>query len=357
MNLEIVTPWQYDGWDRYVDEHPMGSVYHTSLWCRIVAEVGRYTPLCLVAREGGKIVGLLPAMQIKSRLTGNRLGTLPFSDVCYVLADHESAAGALLDRALDLRKNSRLGLFEMRGAPAVGGQDRAVELTRERNFSVQEHFYDYVIPLSLDTNSVRRTFSKTSVRQTINKSARLGVTVRTGRDPQDLDEFYRLYVLNRKRHGIPPQPKRLFSSILDGMRDNPSASIYLAEYQGVCVAALVVFRYKGTTLAKYEGVDEDYREVLPVYALLWKSIEDACLAGDRAYDFGRTAADNRGLNEFKSRWGTQRIELPYYFFPPREAVSVAKSSSLKYRLFTKFVRKIPVSLSVRLGEKIFRHFG
>jgi lipid II:glycine glycyltransferase (peptidoglycan interpeptide bridge formation enzyme) len=296
-------------------------------------------------------------MEIRSRLTGNRLSTLPFSDVCYPLASRDDTAGALVDAALETQGKNRLDFFEMRGAPAVTGTGASERFTEKRNFSVQRHFFNYVISLSEDTKAIKQSFSKKSVRQTINKSTRLGVTVRTGQGEGDLEEFFRLYVLNRKRHGIPPQPKKLFSSILGGMKKDPEALLYLAEYQERGIAALIVFRYKGAALAKYEGVDESYREVLPVYALLWKAIEDACLAGDRVFDFGRTAADNRGLNDFKKRWGTERIELPYYFYPPREGMSVVKSSSLKYRVFTGLVRRLPTSLAVSLGEKIFHHFG
>jgi hypothetical protein len=38
-------------------------------------------------------------------------------------------------------------------------------------------------------------------------------------------------------------------------------------------------------------------------------------------------------------------------------VSVVKSESLNYRLFTGAFRHMPADLAVRLGERIFRHFG
>jgi lipid II:glycine glycyltransferase (peptidoglycan interpeptide bridge formation enzyme) len=91
--------------------------------------------------------------------------------------------------------------------------------------------------------------------------------------------------------------------------------------------------------------------------LLWNSMRDAIQAGDHFYEFGRTAADNVGLMEFKQRWGTTQVELPYYFDPPREGISVVRSDSLKYRLFTTAFRRMPESWSIRIGERIFRHFG
>ncbi len=358
METEILTPWDHEEWDRYVAGHPGATMYHTSAWCRVVSETGRYAVRCPVTRSAGGISGLVPALEIRSRLTGNRLVCLPFSDVCYPLADDESAADAIVRGIVELREKRGLAFAEMRGAPAVrSGTFDSVAAADRLGFQSHHHFLSYVLPLDRDTDKVKKTFSKTAVRQTINKSARLGVTVRQGQGPDDLKDFFRLYALNRKRHGIPPQPIRFFSLIMERLLDEPRAMLYLAEFEGRAVASLIAVRYRGTVYAKYEGIDESYRHVLPVYALLWKSIEDACLAGERWYDFGRTAADNVGLNEFKSRWGTERIDLPYLFYPPREGLSVVKGSSLQYRLFTAAFRRMPVGVSVRLGARLFRHFG
>jgi lipid II:glycine glycyltransferase (peptidoglycan interpeptide bridge formation enzyme) len=133
--------------------------------------------------------------------------------------------------------------------------------------------------------------------------------------------------------------------------------LYLAEFEGRCIGAVIVFRFRGKTYLKYEVVDDDYRDQRPVYAMLWRSIEESAQDGDHTYDFGRTEKDNTGLADFKSRWGTTRVELPYHFNPPGDAPSVVDSSSLKYRVFTGVFRLMPTALSKRIGEKIFRHFG
>ena len=67
--------------------------------------------------------------------------------------------------------------------------------------------------------------------------------------------------------------------------------------------------------------------------------------------------DNPGLVQFKQRWGTTQTDMPYYFDPPGEGMSVVKSDSLKYRLFTGAFRRMPPALAIRVGERIFRHFG
>ncbi len=353
MPLHVIEPWTDPRWDAYVASHPRATVYHTSAWIRIVCETGRYPSLCLLHERDGRTGGVLPLVAIDSRLTGRRISTLPFSDTCFALADDADTARELIGEARRIRSERGAGFYEMRGLPALrDGSDLAAE-----GFSASGHFWNYLIPLAPDPDAVRQTFSRKAVRQTITKGVRMGVTVRTGSGDRDLDTFYALYVRNRRRHGIPPQPRQLFSRILDRMTERPRASLYLAEHEGTAVAGLIMMHYNGVTYAKYEGVDETRRELVAIYPLFWQTIEDAIHAGDRWYDFGRTAADNPGLNEFKQRWGTRQVELPYYFDPPGEGVSVVKSDSLKYRLFTKVFRSMPAAWTVRVGERIFRHFG
>lgn len=352
MSIVIVDPWQDTRWDAYVASHPRATVYHTGGWIRIVCQTGRYPSLCLVHERDGHVTGLLPMAAVDSAITGRRISTLPFSDMCFPLADDAPTAAALVARAGEIRAERRAAFHEMRGLPALrDGADAEAP-----GYARSGHFYNFVIPLTGDAEAVRMTFSRTGVRQTISKGLKLGVTVRMG-GPADLDAFYALYVRNRLRHGIPPQPKKLFSAILERPGQGATAMLYVAEHSGAAVAALIMLRYNGVTYAKYEGVDETRRDLQALYPLFWKTIEDAVLAGDRAYDFGRTAGDNPGLCQFKQKWGTTQTEMPYYFDPPGEGMSVVKSDSLKYRFFTGAFRRMPAGAAVRIGERIFRHFG
>ena len=353
MPLSVVEPWTDARWDAYVASHPRATLYHTSAWIKLVCEIGRYPSLSIIHEDDGNVTGVLPLVAVDSRLTGRRISTLPFSDSCFAIADHEDAARALIEGGRAARARRGAAFYELRG-PSALRDGRDVE---PDSFSRSTHFANYVVPLAGDTEAVFKTFARTAVRQTITKGARLGVTVRESAEQRDLDAFYDLYVKNRRRHGIPPQPKRLFETILKTMTTSPRARLYLAEHESKAVAGLIVIRSHGVSYAKYEGVDETRRELVALYPLFWKTIEDAIRAGDRFYDFGRTAGDNPGLNQFKERWGTTRIELPYYFDPPAEGLSVVRSDSLKYRLFTTAFRRMPEAWSIAIGRRIFRHFG
>lgn len=352
MSISVVDPWKDARWDAYVASHPRATVYHTGGWIRIVCEIGRYPSLCLLQEHDGRVTGVMPLAAVESMVTGRRISTLPFSDMCFPLADDAAASAALLARAREIRGERRAAFHEMRGLPALrSGLDAEAP-----GYAHSGHFYNFVLPLSDDAEAVRVNFSQKSVRYNINRAEKSGVTVERG-GTSDVDAFYGLYVSTRRRHGIPPQPRRLFQQMMGEAREEIGARLLLAKYEGHPVAAAITLRHRATTYLKYEVTDDRHRNLGAVHAMLWNSIRDAVKDGDQFYDFGRTAADNPGLCEFKKRWGTTQSEMPYYFDPPSNGVSVVKSDSLKYRLFTGAFRRMPAGLAVPIGERIFRHFG
>jgi lipid II:glycine glycyltransferase (peptidoglycan interpeptide bridge formation enzyme) len=311
----------------------------------------------MVLKEGTTIKGLLPLLLVRSRLTGTRLTCLPFSDVCYPLVNSTDGANTLLQAALDLAREKRVGYIEVRGAPRVDEDIENVgDVIEKLGYHGEHHFKNYTTPLCSDANAVFKTFKK-KFRTLIRKSFRDGVRVRLGKGEGDIDEFYRLYLLNRRYHGIPPQPREFFSLLFNRMKDESKALLYISEFESHNAAAIIALRFNGVCYAKYEGVDHTFRKALPVHPILWQMIEDAANDGEKTFDFGRTAIDNVGLNQFKNRWGTTCIDLPYYFHPPQQGLSVVKTDSLKYKLFTGLVKRLPLSINARIGARLFRHFG
>ena len=222
---------------------------------------------------------------------------------------------------------------------------------------MDDHFAGYVIPLEPDENAVFRRFARKAVRQTITKAARLGAEARDGDPSRDLDAFYRLYLLNRRRHGIPPQPRRFFEAMFERMRTTPRARLVMTEHAGRAIAALITFEYGDTVYAKYEGVDASARSVQPVYPLFWHAIRRACRDGFAGFDLGRTATDNAGLCAFKARWGADAAPMPYCTHPEAGSVATVRAGSWKYRLFTGAFRRMPLAPFAWCGARMFRHFG
>src|ERR1700691_2956737 len=84
MHIAYSAQWlsqdQEPEWDTFVLRHPLGSVYHTSEWKRVIQQGFRHIRgRFLVLREGeaGRILAGLPIYSVSSWLLGNRLVSIP----------------------------------------------------------------------------------------------------------------------------------------------------------------------------------------------------------------------------------------------------------------------------------------
>jgi hypothetical protein len=80
--------------------------------------------------------------------------------------------------------------------------------------------------------------------------------------------------------------------------------------------------------------------------------------GYEIFDFGQTSVSNLSLLDFKSRWGTQVVDLPQFFNPAKTLERMNEiDHSWKYRLISKMCKHTPHSLQYVIGKLCYRHLG
>lgn len=85
-------------WDQFVEHHPLGTIYHHSLWQGVIQRSYGYEPLYhLLCRDGSDIQAAISSLHVKSWLTGNRIISYPFSDTCYPLIETSEQFEALTE--------------------------------------------------------------------------------------------------------------------------------------------------------------------------------------------------------------------------------------------------------------------
>ena len=65
-------------WDRFVAECPEATFFHRSGWRQIVENICGHRTHYLYASRGGRITGVLPLAEIRSRVFGHSLISTPF---------------------------------------------------------------------------------------------------------------------------------------------------------------------------------------------------------------------------------------------------------------------------------------
>lgn len=182
----------------------------------------------------------------------------------------------------------------------------------------------------------------------------MGMVREVGRSDALLRDFSRLNLLARRRHRIPPQPEAWFRNLVAAMGD--AVEIHVASYNNKAVASIITLRFKDTVVYKYGGSDQAYHGLGPMPFLLWRAMQDAKAAGAKTFDLGRSDYYNKGLIQFKDRWGGERSELTYWQSPP-PAQKLAENESPRLRVAKHFVGFLPDPLLKVVGRLLYRHIG
>jgi len=335
----------------FIERQAKDSFYYNQAWLELITQLYGYSWIPLSATNtSGQVTGFLPLCAMQSPLTGRRLVSLPFSDLCPLLAADEDSAHDLIDQAIRTAQQQRARYLELRTG--------INELLSKRSELIEGNLYvRWLIPLCADPDKAWSDLRKPIQRQ-IKKSQKLGVQVRIAQQRIDVAHYYRLHLQTRcKKHGMPAQPQRYFFELWDAFAKSGTMQLLLAEYKGSVIAGMILLA-SGTTLRyAYGASDERYLKLAPNDLLMWTSIELGCTLGYQTFDMGRTACENEGLMEFKRRWGAIKEPLPYYYYPQMAGLASTSETSWKFRLLTSAWKRLPLQVAGPLGGYLYKYLG
>jgi len=332
-------------WDKFVESHPGGSSFHLSSWLKAIYETYSFEPLLYVEKNASdEICGLIPLFLIRTPFFGTRIVSLPFSDYGGPLCKSKMEEEKLMEEIIE-RHRDQVRYVEIRGP-----------LSQKCNCACHDFYKQHVLTLLPEPPQVIKKIDKRTIQYSIRRAQKSGVQIREGNSQRDLEEFYRLNRLTRRKHGVPSQSLKFFENLLKNVVLSDRGYILLAFYDSKTVAGAFFLKFKETVIYKYNASDPDYlRSVTPNHLLTWHAIEGACLKGYRFFDFGRTSPDNVGLMRYKEMWGAKALDLPYYYYPRVKGATSKEGSGLSYRIYTRIWRSLPDTLVEFLGPKIIKY--
>jgi CelD/BcsL family acetyltransferase involved in cellulose biosynthesis len=300
--LSVVSGADLD-WAAFVAAHPQATMFHHAAWSSVLAQAYGFRPLALVQRDpNGQISAGLPVVELGA--DGDVVG-LPFTDYCAPL----------------VRGDSTLTSFS-EGLVGWSAKQRGREITVHGELEPVSgiHFLPrgvrHVLPLRPDGTEVMAALKGGSVPRAIRKAQREGLAVRFNQSEADFDIFYRLHLDTRRRLGVPVQPIRFLRGIWQRIVAAGLGFVVFVEVNARPVAAALFLAWNGTLIYKFGASDPRYWQLRPNNLVMWAAIERGCREGFAWFDFGRSDLNNRGLREFKSRWGATEVPLVYSHVAP-----------------------------------------
>lgn len=329
-------------WSAFVHAWPDASPFHHPRWAGLLAACYGYRPLALAMTDrAGRIAAGLPVLDVGSRFGRRRWVSLPFTDSCPPLVGLDEA-GTLADALINELAARHVATFELRA-----------DLPLRARVHTHVGAVVHRLPLTGDTAEVARRFSKMHQRN-LRLAQRSGVHVAYGSSRQDVDDFYRLHLLTRRRLGLPIQPRRFFALLAQDVLGAGLGFVVTARVADVPVAAAVFLTWNGVLVYKYGASDARYWSLRPNHALFSWAIRWGCENGYRVLDWGRTDLTDRGLREFKSGWGA--TESPLTYAVVADQPPALKRSRLRPALKVVIRHSSPLVCRA-LGEVFYRYAG
>jgi Acetyltransferase (GNAT) domain len=338
-------------WREFLQRHPRSSVFHTVQWLEALHRTYGYEPIAIsTCPPGCDLQNAAVFCRVESWLTGRRLVSLPFSDHCDFLVNIADDLDAIVSALAKVPLRENLRYVEIRPT-------RPEDIVHIGSHSTRSYCL-HEIDLSPSVGTLFRNCHKDSTQRKIQRAEREGLGYEEGRSLFLLESFYRLLLLTRRRHLIPPQPKRWFQNLIDSFGE--ALKIRVAFRQTIPIAAILTLRYKGSLVYKYGCSNAEFHNLGGMHLLLWKSILEAKQDGLRVFDLGRSEWGDYGLITFKDRWGAKRSRLTYLRFlgaAQSKGAFVRSDTDWKERVAKKMFRHLPDRLLSGAGDLIYRHIG
>jgi hypothetical protein len=347
MSVHTFDPLRDLRWSELVERHPSSSVFHTTAWLRALQRTYGYEPVVFTSSASkAALEDGIVFCQVRSWLTGRRLVSLPFSDHCEPLVQGIEAVAAISAHLDRLRNDGGWDYVELR--PQTGRFCSIASAT------LSERFWFHLLDLRPGEDSLYAACHKNAIQQQIHRADREGLTYDEGRSERLLRAFYRLLLVTRQRHQLPPQPLAWFRNLLDAF--GIAIKIRVAHRDGRPVAAILTIRHGDVMVFKYSASDARFHSLGGTQLLLWKTIQDARSMGCSTLDLGRSDISNHGLTTFKDRWGATRSEISYWRYTAK------RSSPSSFRKFAadgvkQILGHAPEVCRVAAGRFLYRHAG
>ncbi len=341
MQIRTATDADQQAWDDYVLNHPDGSIFHLSRWQQVVETAFGHQNLSLLAEDEDSVVGILPLVELKSRIFGHSLCSVPFAELGGPLSDNGQISVELLAHATEQGRQLGCEYIELKNKvalPDLPTKDLYVNFSREIFPEVDDNL------LAIPRKS----------RAAVRKGMKEGLAATFGNN--QFEDFYQLLAHSYHQLGTPIFAKKFFQTFLDVFGDDCSVMVVRTK-EGTPVAGVLSFYFKDRLLPYYAGSLFEYRKLCPNDFMYWELMKDGCERGYRLFDYGRSKIDT-GSYSFKKHWGFEPTPLAYqYQLINAEEMPNLSPANPKYARKIEMWRKMPFALTKILGPPLAKYLG
>lgn len=327
-------------WDAFVKQSPNATFFHLAGWQNVLQQAFGHDTWYFYAESRGKLEGILPLAEIKSRWFGHSLSSLPFCVYGGIVASSPEAY-----ESLDLAAQT---LAQRLGVDHLEYRNRLKEHDEWEHKSLYATFRKAIDP-DPDQNMVAIPRKQ---RAMVRKGMRMGLQSDVD---DDIQRFYPVYANSVHRLGTPVFSKKYFELLKNTFADD--CEILTITQQNQVLSSVMSFFFRDEVLPYYGGSMPDARDVAGNDFMYWELMRRSGIKGNRIFDFGRSK-EGTGSYDFKKNWGFDATPLHYeYKLYNARAVPDVNPLNPKYQLMIKLWQRLPLAVANKLGPHIVKNVG
>jgi FemAB-related protein (PEP-CTERM system-associated) len=317
------------------------TLFHRIEWKDVMEEIYRHRTHYLVAERPGGLAGVLPLAEVKSRVFGHALMSLPFCVYGGAASEDIAVVHALHAAARDLASELGASHLELRNRTPT-----------EAAWPRQDLYATFRKPLCADSDGNFKALPSKR-RNMVRKASRAGLRIEIDRT---VDRFFPLYADNVHRHGTPPQSKRYFEFVAATLGSDCEI-LTVVDSAGRAVSSAFLLYYRDEVSPYYVGDCLEARALSANDFMYWEIIQHATARGCRIFDWSRSKRGT-GSYEYKKLWGFEPAQLHYEFALLKRA-TVPQNNPLnpKYRALIAVWQRLPRPIVNAIGPSVVRYFG
>ena len=309
--MEIVRELDEARWRAFVDNHPLGNIFHTPEMFQVFDRTeGQQPELWAIINRARRPLALF--LPVKVTLMGGFLHHLTTRAIAYgsmLCAPGPEGLDALeiLMQAYKKGAQNSVLFTELRN---LSDLSELQPLLNEHGFIFEEHL-NYLIDLDRTAEEVLQSIGKRT-RKKIRKELRDQlVQLSEVTNLIELADWYKTLQKTYLRAQVPLADRSMFEAAFEALYPKGMVKFLMARVNGLTVACSAELIYKDTIYGWYGGSDRDYGQYLPNEMLTWHILEWGANNGYRVYDFGGAGKPDEeyGVRDFKAKFNGELVNF------------------------------------------------
>lgn len=342
--IKALTPTEFVKWDEYVKNNAQGTFFHLSGWQQVITKSFGHDCYFLFFEQNNNIVGVLPLVEVKSKLFGHALISTPFCVYGGAIANSTDIVRELEQEACSLAEQLGVDYLELR-----------YQEKQQSNLLLKQAHSTFGCELSEDNEEILASIKKKQ-RAVIRHSLKNELSFSLESGKQNLKDFYNLLSTSYRNLGTPIFSKNYFESLVDVFADDLDIAVIKSK-ENELSSTVMNFYFNEQVIPYYGGGNDSARGLKSADFMYYQVMCNASDKGYRWYDFGRSKNDS-GPFKYKKNWGMEPKSLYYYYHlvNAKELPNLSPNNP-KYKLFIQLWQKLPLKISQIAGPFLSKYLG